>query len=278
MLIQLAEKSIAFLKSTLTLFLSTLHPVLFKQFLIREVSTRYLGSISGYFWVIIQPLAQLVLFSFVFGTIFKVRFPELEQHNFMVFVALALWPWLAFQEGVQRATLSMVNNAGLIKKIAMPFEILVYSSVAGSFMIHGAGYFLVILIINGLGSGLALSCLPGVMLLFFELFILAIAVGFCLSALQVFMKDIEHILAPVFMGLFYASPILYPATLLPEPIGTILDLNPLSYFFERFRSLLMFGEWQPTLIDGTALVACLLLLALSLRFFRRCSDRFEEFL
>ena len=272
------EKIIVFIQSSFTQFRSTLHPALFKQFLFREISTRYLGSISGYFWVIIQPLAQLLLFSFVFGTIFKVRFPELEQHNFMVFVALALWPWLAFQEGVQRATLAMVNNAGLIKKIALPYELLVYAPVAGSFIIHGTGYLLVILIMNSLGSSLVLSCLPWVILLFFELFILAIALGFCLSALQVFMKDIEHMLAPVFMALFYASPILYPPTLVPEPVRSILNLNPLSYFFERFRSLLMFGEWQPTLTDGVALIVCLLILAVSLKFFQRCSDRFEEFL
>ncbi|ABA58642.1 ABC transporter permease [Nitrosococcus oceani] len=254
------------------------HRALFRRFLAREIKSRYLGSISGYFWVLVQPLAQLALYSLVFTTIFKVRFPELEQHSFVEFVAIALWPWVAFHEGVMRATTAITNNAGLIRKIALPYELLVYAAVGGSYIVHGVGFLLVLGVLTMLSAELFLNTLPLVLWLWGLLLLLTLGIALILSALQVFLKDIEHLLAPVFMLLFYASPILYPLSLVPEPFRTLILANPLSYFLDRLRALLMFGEWVPSGADVLALLGSGLLFIVGLRLFRRCAGRFEEFL
>ncbi|WP_238985388.1 ABC transporter permease [Nitrosococcus halophilus] len=254
------------------------HRALFRRFLVREIKGRYLGSFSGYFWVLLQPLAQLAIYSLVFTTIFRVRFPELEQHSFVVFVAIALWPWLAFHEGILRATVAITNNAGLIRKIALPYELLVYTAVGGSYAVHGVGFLLVLGVLTILGAELSLSALPLVLLLLGLLLLFTIGVALILSVLQVFLKDIEHVLAPVFMLLFYASPILYPLSLVPEPFRTLILANPLSYFFDRLRALLMFGEWSPSGADVLAVLGSVLVFVAGLRLFRRCAGRFEEFL
>lgn len=251
---------------------------LFQHFLVREIKSRYLGSLSGYFWVLAQPLAQLALYSLVFTTIFQVRFPQLEQHSFVEFVAIALWPWLAFQEGIQRALVAISNNAGLIKKIALPYELLVYTAVGGSYAVHGAGFLLVLGVLSVLGSELHLLTLPAVLWLLGLLFLLTMGLALILATLQVFLRDIEHVLVSVLMLWFYASPILYPLSLVPEPFRTLLRINPLSYFFDRLRDLLMFGQWKFTEVDIMVALGSVLIFGLGLAFFRRCAGRFEEFL
>jgi lipopolysaccharide transport system permease protein len=90
------------------------------NFLSREIKSRYVGSVSGIFWALLHPLALLAVYAVVFTAIFKVKFPELEDHSFILFVAVGLWPWLCFQEGAQRGALAVQNGGGLIKKVAFP--------------------------------------------------------------------------------------------------------------------------------------------------------------
>jgi ABC-type polysaccharide/polyol phosphate export permease len=263
---------------TLSIFVLWKNRGLFRQFLVREITSRYLGSISGSLWMLVHPLAQLAIYSLVFTVIFRVRFPELQQHGFVVFVAMALWPWLAFQEGVQRAVVAISANAGLIKKIALPHELLVYAAVGGSFVVHIAGFVLVVSVLSVFGADLHLETLPAVLLLLAMLALLAVALSLLLAALQIFLKDVEHVIAPLFMFLFYVSPVLYPITLVPEPLRSVIAANPMSYFMGRMRELFMFGDWAPRWSDAWALAGCLLLFYLARRFFLRCAGRFEEFL
>lgn len=99
-----------------------------------------------------------------------------------------------------------------------------------------------------------------------------------LATLQVFLRDIEHGLVSVLMLWFYASPILYPVSLVPAPFHTLILANPLSYFFDRLRALLMFGQGEFTGVDLIAAGSSVLVFMFGLAFFRRCAGRFEEFL
>jgi ABC-type polysaccharide/polyol phosphate export permease len=170
------------------------------------------------------------------------------------------------------------NNAGLIKKIALPHELLVYTAVGGSYAVHGVGFLLILGVLAASGSEIHLMALPAVFLLLSLLFLLTMGLALILATLQVFLRDIEHVFAPVLMLWFYASPILYPISLVPEPFRTLLLANPLSYFFDRLRALLMFGDWKFTEIDALVALGSLLVFGLGLGFFRRCAGRFEEFL
>lgn len=250
---------------------------LLRQFLAREIKSRYLGSISGVLWVFIQPLAQLAVYGFVFALIFKVRFPELGEHNFLVFVAVALWPWLAFAEALQRATVAVQGNAGLIKKVSLPGELLVIAAVAAPFIVHGAGYLLVLALLWASGSDLNVLALPGLLGLWMVLALFSLGLGLVLSAFQVFLRDLEHVLSSILMFWFYATPILYPRNLVPEALQPLIDANPLSYFVERIRTLLLY-QYQPAWLDLLPVVLSISLCYLAWRLFRRCASRFEDFL
>src|SRR5437016_7999679 len=98
---------------------------LFVNLFRRELRTRYLGSVSGLTWALLHPLALLAVYHFVFTTIFRTG--AMNGKSFLIFVAVALWPWLAAQEGLQRGTTSIAGHAGLIRKVAFPHELVVYA-------------------------------------------------------------------------------------------------------------------------------------------------------
>ncbi len=251
---------------------------LFLNFLSREIKSRYVGSVSGFFWALLHPLALLAVYAVVFATIFKVKFPELAGHSFVEFVAVALWPWLCFQEGVQRGALAVQNGAGLVKKVAFPHELLVYGAVIATYAVHLTGFLLVLLVLALLQNSLHFSALPLVLILFAMQLLFTSGLSLILSALQVLLKDVEHFLAPVFMIWFYATPIVYPAGQVPVQIQQIIAWNPLSYFITRIRELLMFGAGQLTWQDLIMLGGSLTIFMAGRWFFRRLSPYFEDFI
>lgn len=251
---------------------------LFINFLRREINDRYIGSFSGLFWILLQPLALLAIYGFVFAVVFKVNIPELQGREFIEFVALGLWPWLAFQEGLQRGAMSIQSAAGLIKKVAFPHELLVYGSITSTYLIHFSGFLLILLIMSLSGKQIHLSSLPIAMLfmLFQALFTCGLAMLF--SALQVFVRDVEHFLSPLLMTWFYATPVLYMANMLPEQIRSVMALNPMASFIGGVRDAMLHGEinlsWQTAVLAAGSLA----LFVFGRFVFRRLSPYFEDFI
>src|SRR5207244_3471102 len=118
------------------------HRVPFQNFFRRELFSRYLGSATGLAWAFLHPLALLAVYHFVFTTVFKAG--AMNGKSFLLFVAVALWPWLAAQEALQRGTVSIGGYAGLIRKVAFPHELVVYASVAATLVLQFAGYLVVL--------------------------------------------------------------------------------------------------------------------------------------
>lgn len=248
------------------------------NFLSREIRSRYVGSVSGFFWSLVHPLALLAVYAFVFTAIFKVKFPQLEGHSFIVFVAVALWPWLAFQEGVQRGTLAVQANAALVKKVAFPHELLVYGAVSATYIIHGIGFLLVLAVLWLNGAAFTLAAVPLIIMVLSMQYLLTCGLALLLGGLQVLLKDVEHFLTPLFMVWFYATPILYPKSLVPEAMQQIIALNPMTYFSERMRELLLYNNLQPTAPDFYMLAGSLIMLLGGRWVFNRLSPHFEDFL
>ena len=123
---------------------------LFANFFRRELATRYLGSSTGLAWALVHPLVLLGVYHFVFTTIFRAG--NFGGASFLLFVAVALWPWLAAQEGLQRATVSLANYAGLIRKVAFPHELAVYASIAATLTLQFAGYLAVLVVFAAFGE------------------------------------------------------------------------------------------------------------------------------
>ena len=106
------------------------------------------GSVSGFAWTFLQPIAQLAIFAFVFSQIFRAGVPaNYTGVTYTAFVAVALWPWIMFSEGVQRGMAAVAGNAGLIRKVALPTQLLVYSTVIACYAINLAGFVVVLLVL-----------------------------------------------------------------------------------------------------------------------------------
>ncbi len=251
---------------------------LLASFVRREVLNRYAGSITGLAWTLFHPLAQLAIFAFVFSHIFRIGVPDgYPGVGYTAFVAVALWPWIMFSEGLQRGMGAVASNADLVRKVAFPHRLLVFSAVLGTCLVHAAGFLAVLGALKVAGEPVRLSALPLAFLLLIPYILLTAGIGAFLAALQVLLHDVEHVVQVVLLVLFYASPILYPATLVPESMRGLVAANPLGWFSERLREVLLQGSG---LVAGDAAMAlaCLAAFAAGLWFFERLSPHFEDFL
>lgn len=207
----------------------------------RDVKGRYIGSSLGFFWSFLQPLLQLILFTFVFSYVLKISLlGERGVENFAFFLFSGLLPWMGIQEMLIRSTTVINEQAPLIKKLAFPPELLIFS-IFGSALVHqfiATIIFIIILIIFG-KFFFSFLFLPFLMLS--ELIFIS---GFCFffSALNPFFKDTFQAVSYISMIWFYGSPIVYPLSLVPEKLKKILHLNPLSYLIESYRDILLRGK------------------------------------
>jgi len=248
------------------------------EFTRREVANRYAGSVSGLAWTVLQPLAQLAIFAFVFTQIFRASVPaDFPGVSYTAFVAVALWPWIMFSEAIQRGMGSIAANAGLIRKVALPNQLFVYSSVLACCAIHLAGFIGVLVVLAALGENVRLAGIPVAIVLLVPYMLLATGIALVLAALQTLLKDVEHGTAIVLMMVFYATPVLYPLAFVPEAWRPALRSSPLAYFSERLREVLLS---QPSLVprDFAVALACAAVFAAGLWIFKRLSPHFEDFL
>jgi ABC-type polysaccharide/polyol phosphate export permease len=248
---------------------------LFRNFFLRELSSRYLGSIAGLAWALLHPLALLGVYYLVFTQIFRVT--GVGGESFLAFVAVALWPWLAAQEALQRGTPAIAAYAGLVRKVAFPHEILIYASVAATFVIQFAGYLLVLLVLAALGEPMRLAGLPLAVTIWLVLAIAVAGITLGLAAVHVFIRDVEHVMMPILMVLMYLTPILYPLTLVPQGLRVFVGANPLTWLVTRLRDALLEGRLGLRAEDlVAALIACALFVG-GRWVFRRLSPHFEDF-
>ena len=249
---------------------------LLAEFIVRDIRSRYFGTVTGALWSLLHPVAQLAIFAFVWGMVFKVKFPQLNDYSIVTFIAVAIWPWTMFQEGVQRAMASIPGNADLIRKVAFPRELLPIAGITATFLVQLAGYVLVMALLYASGEKLHLRGLPLVLLSLVNLFLCATALGFVLSALHTVVRDVEHAFAPVFMLLFYATPVLYPLEMVPEGIRRYMLWNPLAVIITRLREAWLGGA-LPAGEDALAFAVALAAVFLARAFFLRIAPYFEEF-
>lgn len=249
---------------------------LLANFLHREITSRYAGAAGGAGWALVHPLAQLAIFAVVFGLILRVPESALGGLRFAGFLAVALWPWFMFAEGLQRAVASIPANSSLIRKVAFPHELLILASVGASFAIHAAGWLVVLAALTAWGEPIHWAGLALALPLLAAQLAFTVGVGAFLAAIHVVLRDVEQVLGLVLMAIFYASPIVYPFSLVPEPYRAWLGLNPMAYVLTRYRDLLLGGGWR--MGDLVVLAASLAVLAAGLWFFRRLSPYFEDLL
>jgi ABC-type polysaccharide/polyol phosphate export permease len=248
------------------------------EFTRREITSRYAGSVTGLAWTLLQPLAQLAIFSFVFSQVFRATPPpQYAGASYTAFVAVALWPWVMFSEAIQRGMVSISGNAGLIRKVALPNRLFVYAAVLACYAVHLVGFLGVLVALSLRGESIHLAYLPVALLLLVPYMLIAAGIALALAALQTLLKDVEHGTAIVLSIVFYATPILYPVSLAPESWREAMTYSPLAQLSERLRDVLLLGA-PPAAGDWILVAVAIGVFAAGLALFERLSPHFEDFL
>ena len=250
--------------------------LLFQAFFRREITNRYVGSVSGVLWAVASPLAQLAVLSLVFSHIFRVESgPATQGLQFVTFVAVALWPWIMFAESVTRGLAAITSNGDLVRKVAFPHILLVMSTVSAVYAVNLAGFAAVMVVLNFIDPELYLRGIFAFLVALVPHFLLSLAVATVLAAIQAFVRDMAHVMAVLVSILFYATPIVYPVSFVPESLRNWVALNPHVFFSETFRAAFT-GTVSFGLGDLVVVAACVALAAAGFWFFRRLSPYFEE--
>ncbi len=236
----------------------------------KDLRTRYRGSFLGFLWTFINPLMMLVIYSIVFSYIFRV-----QEKNYSMFLFVALLPWTFFQSSLMSCTTSITGGGGLIKKNYFPRIILPLSMVTSGLMNYLYGLFIMFaaLIISGIPMTLNILYLPGI--IFIE-YLLIVSLGIFFSALNVYFRDLEHILGVVFMAWFYLTPVLFRLDMVPKKLAQLIMLNPVTPIILSIRDVLYYGRPPEILMLAYVFAAALILLVIGVLVFDRLQRNFAE--
>lgn len=253
-------------------------PALLRTFIAREIQGSIKGSNLGWFWLVLSPVLLLMVYTLVFGVVFQARVPEGLSVPFVAWLGVALWPWLAFSDGILRASGSLVRHGAILSKVPIPALVFPIASQTSAFLLHSLGYAVILLVLYVVGVPIAPLALPYVVLLLLSLYLFSLGFSILIASLQVFIRDVELLLPTFLMLWFFLTPILYPPDLLPDPARSWLALNPMAWWMAEFRAAVLEGKAAP---DGTfaglVLVAvCMPLLARA--FFYRVEPHFKDFM
>ena len=238
----------------------------------RDLKVRYRQTVFGVAWVLLQPLALMVVFALFLGEFLHVKTGDVP---YPVFVFAGLVPWTLFSQALMASSASLVANAGLLGKIYFPRLLLPVSAV-GSYVLDfliSSVLLVGLMLVYGVALSPALLIIPllGVLVVFAVL-----GVGILLSAVNVKYRDVQSGVPLLVQLWLFASPIAYPATLVPEAYRNIYALNPMVSIVGLFRWATV-GSEPPTLaMVGVSIVAIALLLAVGLGYFRRTERTFAD--
>jgi len=238
----------------------------------REVKVRYKQAALGVAWAVVQPLTTMLIFTAVFGNFAKIPSDGLP---YAVFAYAALLPWSYFAEAISRSGVSVVSDTNLIRKVYFPRLILPLASV----MTPVVDFCVSFLILLCLMAWYHVIPTWGVILLpFFLLLALltALSVGLWLSALNVRYRDVRFTIPFLVQIWMYASPVVYPVSLVPERWRLLFNLNPMVGVIEGFRWALL-GKASPDFQAITvSVIGVLVLLIGGLLFFKRMESTFAD--
>lgn len=233
----------------------------------RELRLRYQGSVFGWAWSLVRPLALGLTLSFALGKVLGTGITA-------EFLLAGLFPWFWFQSSVQAAAGTFVGNGGLLKKVRFPRAVLPISVVLGNTLqfVLALPVLAGFLLANGYEPSAKWLALP---LVFALQLLLTMGIALFVASVTVFFRDLEHIVEVLLNLLFYATPIIYAAGNVPASYTWLLRVNPLAPLAEGWRTILLDGRWPTTDLWYSA-IWTMVALAVAWVTFRRTEDSFAD--
>ena len=239
---------------------------------VRTLRGRYQQSALGWFWAIVQPVASVAIFALVFTRIVPV---DTSGVPYILFSYAAVVPWTLLASSLSDMAMSLVQNMNLVGKIYFPLEALPIAALLARLADFGISFILLVILVIAYGiplSPLGLLCLP---LIFIIQLALMLGLGIGSAALNVFYRDVDPLLRLVIQVWFYASPILYPISLVPEQWRWLYFLNPMAGIIAAYRDVMIYNTLPGDYLLPAAIVS-FAILALGYWFFKRVEFQFAD--
>lgn len=249
---------------------------------LRELRTKYRRSLLGWSWSLLNPLATLAIYGFVFGVLFGAEAPVGENsgvQGFAWFLLCAILPWNFFAVVNNVGLTSISSNSGLVRRVAFPREVLVFSNVLFALVQFAIELVVLTGVLLVVGVPI-LPWLPAIVLLGLMLAAFASGLALALSALAVYFKDLTYLWAIVLQVWFFITPVVYPPSVveneLPSWAQNLLRVNPMVHFVGAFRDVMYHARMPGFDRIGALLAATLISVVAGWWVFSRLSVRLPE--
>lgn len=249
----------------------------------RNLEARYKGSILGNLWPLLTQLSQLLIYTYVFSVILQVKldlegFSSNNQLMFGLWLFAGLIPWLAFTNGLVEATASVIGQPNLVKKVVFPLGLLPLVPVLSAFIESSFGLIALIFLV-AISSHTIQPTLWLLPLVWIPQLLLTAGFGYLTSALTVFLRDIPQSLGVILNLWFYVTPIVYPASKIPESWRVwVFWLNPVTAIAEVYRDLVLVGEVKHWRELGFSCLISVIVFLIGLQVYQRLRSAFADVL
>ena len=245
------------------------------QMVAREIKARYKQSILGYFWVILNPLAQMIVMSFAFSLILRIPTNSSANIPYSIFLFTALLPWNLFATSLNASASSLVNSSSLITKVYFPRTILVIATILAKIVdfLFASLIFIIYIIIYRLSINLNVLWIIPIFLIQ-QIFTLGLALFF--SAANLLYRDIQYLLSLILTLWMYLTPVIYPMEMVPEQYRFIFQLNPMAVIINAYRQTILGGGNPNYLSLSIALIVSLITLFIGFSYFKSREKVFAD--
>ena len=197
----------------------------------KEIRGRYKNSILGVLWSFLNPLLQLAVYSIIFGALLAG-----SDNTYHIYICVALIPWTYFTTAITQSAFTVIGNGDIVKKVYFPREILPISVVTSGAVNFIISTLIIIVFVLAAGMGLSKYIILYPFILLVQ-YVLLLGIGFIMSAITVYVRDLEHIIGIVLMAAFYGTPIVYKLEQLPANLQIFMQLNPMTHLINAYRDI-----------------------------------------
>lgn len=238
----------------------------------RDIKVKYRRSILGILWSVLNPLLMMLVITSVFQNIFKVQI-----ENFPIYYLTGSTLFGLFSESTSTAMTSITGSAALMKKVYIPKYIFPMEKVLFAFVNFAFSLIAVVIMIIILRFPLQWTIILGIIPALYVL-VFSLGIGLMLSAFSVFFRDIVHLYSVLLLAWQYLTPIMYPYEALPDTMKRVMLLNPMYYYINYFREVVMYGNVPSLRINLICIAIALSALVLGIFVFKKKQDRFILFI
>ena len=251
---------------------------LLKDLIIREIQSRYRGTVFGFAWLVVYPVLMLSVYSFVFGGVFKSRWTiQGGMGEFIIMLFCGLVIFTIFSEVANRAPGTITGNPNFVKKVVFPLELLPLVSLGAALFNASISFAILCLLVAIVNSGVSATALFAPLVLL-PLLLLTAGVSWGLAALGVFFRDLGQIIGIITSVMLFLSPVFFPVSSIPKDARWLLNFNPLTYPIEEMRRVLILGQFPDWGSWGMYLAGAVAVAYVGLWVFQRSRPAFADVL